>query len=62
MLAASEGYLEIVKELLRAAADPTAADNRGRTAQSLAEDSGHPRTARLLELRSLAAQPAQVFR
>ena len=62
MLAASEGDIEIAKALLRAGADPTATDRRGRTAQRLAEGNSHAKTARLLALRSLAAQPTQTDR
>jgi len=62
MLAASEGDIEIVKTLLRAGADPTAADRLGRTAQSLAESNSHAKTARLLALRALSAQPAETIR
>ena len=62
MLAASEGDIEIAKALLRAGADPTATDRRGRTAQRLAEGNSHAKTARLLALRSLSAQPTQTDR
>lgn len=48
MCAANAGQVEVVKRLLARGADPTVADEHGRTAASLAAEEGHPEVAGLV--------------
>ncbi len=48
-LAAERGLLQTVDDLLAAGADPSIADNQGRTPAMLAEAAGHAEAASLLK-------------
>jgi uncharacterized protein len=49
MVAARSGNIDVVRELLKAGANPTLKDVRGRTARQLALEFGHDEVARALE-------------
>ena len=48
--AAGSGQLEVVQELLRRKADPSALDSGGERAAALARSRGHAEVARLIEI------------